>query len=394
MVCLWTREIDIGKQPFKISDKKILEAIIKWPGGKSHELKYINRELPKVIRSFYEPFVGGGAVYMSINADHYYINDKSEELISLYKLIRENDSSFYNALNEIIESWASLTQLVIDNSAYLIELYEGFTNNNISEQLLLNNINRIILGQLKKASLHRPKIFNHDIVTLLEILGKVIVKKFKRIKIIEIKKNTLPHNDIVNNIETAFKSAYYTYLRHLYNNTDKLQILLQIRIALFFFIRNYTYSGMFRYNKSGEFNVPYGGIAYNSKSLTKKTDYLKSTKVLRHLRRTTIENEDFYIFLKKYPPQKDDFIFLDPPYDSEFSEYAKSSFTHQDHIRLADYLIKECQSNWMLVIKKTEFIFNLYQHETLNITSFEKKYLVSFMNRNSKNAEHLLIRNY
>ena len=38
-----------------------------------------------------------------------------------------------------------------------------------------------------------------------------------------------------------------------------------------------------------------------------------------------------------------DFVFLDPPYDSEFSTYAKNEFDRGDQARLADYLIKECK---------------------------------------------------
>ena len=48
----------------------------------------------------------------------------------------------------------------------------------------------------------------------------------------------------------------------------------------------------------------------------------------------------------------------------------------------------------MMIIKNTDFIFELYNDKGLNIQSFEKTYLVSFMNRNDKNVEHLLITNY
>ena len=47
-----------------------------------------------------------------------------------------------------------------------------------------------------------------------------------------------------------------------------------------------------------------------------------------------------------------------------------------------------------MIIKNTDFIYNLYDNKGLNIKSFDKTYLVSFMNRNDKNVEHLLITNY
>ena len=48
----------------------------------------------------------------------------------------------------------------------------------------------------------------------------------------------------------------------------------------------------------------------------------------------------------------------------------------------------------MLIIKNTNFILDLYSNKGLNIKIFDKKYLVSFMNRNDKDVEHLLITNY
>ena len=87
-------------------------------------------------------------------------------------------------------------------------------------------------------------------------------------------------------------------------------------------------------------------------------------------------------------------FFLDPPYDSEFSTYAQNAFTQEDQRRLAHYLINECPAKWMMIIKHTDFIYNLYDRAGINIKAFDKEYLVSFMNRNEKKATHLLITNY
>ncbi len=48
----------------------------------------------------------------------------------------------------------------------------------------------------------------------------------------------------------------------------------------------------------------------------------------------------------------------------------------------------------MMIIKHTDFIHGLYNKEGINIRTFDKEYLVSFMNRNDKKATHLLITNY
>ena len=102
----------------------------------------------------------------------------------------------------------------------------------------------------------------------------------------------------------------------------------------------------------------------------------------------------FEDFFRKAAPKKDDFIFLDPPYDSDFSTYAQNTFGREEQERLANYLIKKCKAKWMMIIKNTPFIMSLYKDKGLNIQAFDKKYLVSFMNRNDKDVEHLIIMNY
>ena len=181
--------------------------------------------------------------------------------------------------------------------------------------------------------------------------------------------------------------------RHLYND-KKVAENGPLQCALFFFMRNYAYSGMFRYSSKGEFNVPYGGMAYNGKLMAKKLNYYQSTPLLHHFADTHIYNLDFEAFLRETNPNEDDFVFLDPPYDSEFSTYAKNAFTKADQERLANYMIYECRAKWMIIIKNTEFIYDLYNKEGVNIRTFDKEYLVSFMNRNDKKVTHLLITNY
>ena len=108
------------------------------------------------------------------------------------------------------------------------------------------------------------------------------------------------------------------------------------------------------------------------------------------MKNTKIYNYDFEEFLNLISPTENDFIFLDPPYDTEFSTYAKNNFDKKEHERLAKYL-SHTKAKFMLIIKNTDFIYNLYNNKGFDIKSFDKKYLVSFMNRNEKNAEHLMI---
>ncbi|RKD14271.1 hypothetical protein BCY91_07210 [Pelobium manganitolerans] len=376
-------------------DTRRLYPILKWAGGKEQELKYIIPNLPSKFKDYYEPFVGGGAVYTAVQADNYFINDKSDELISLYRSITNGDrKTFFKAVDEIIHNWDLLTKVIQDNSKFFITTYKQYSQDKIDETKLKDILFEFILKNSEQFNGMFSVIFNFNIENFIKEIKINLVRKSKRMKELEQIKNLLPDNDILDNIETALKSAFYMHFRHLYNNSTKYKLNSAFKSAIFLFIRNFAYSGMFRYNSSGDFNVPYGGIAYNRKNFLKKVDYLRTKELKSLLDQTTIENLDFEDFFNLHKPTKNDFVFLDPPYDSEFSTYAQNEFTKDDQARLADYLINHCKAKWMMIIKNTEFIFNLYNNNNLNIRSFDKTYLVSFMNRNDKNVEHLLITNY
>lgn len=372
-----------------------LYPIIKWAGGKEQELKYIVPKLPEKFENYFEPFVGGGAVYTALQANKYYINDKSDELINLYQSITNgNRQLFFKAIDEIIHNWDLLTSVTERNSDFFIITYKKYSTNSIDETRLKDILFEFILSHADEFNGMFSTIFNFNIENFIKEIKINLIRKIKRMKELEKIKQVLPNNDILDNIETALKSAFYMHFRHIYNNTEKYKINNAFKSAIFLFIRNFAYSGMFRYNSNGDFNVPYGGIAYNRKNFSKKVEYLKTNELKSLLDNTIIENLDFEDFLNKHNPSNNDFVFLDPPYDSEFSTYAKNEFVQKDQKRLAEYLINKCSAKWMMIIKNTNFIYNLYANKGLNIESFNKKYLVSFMNRNDKNVEHLLIKNY
>lgn len=372
-----------------------LEPLVKWAGGKEQELKYIIPNLPDYFENYYEPFVGGGSVYTAIQAKEYFINDKAHELIDLYKIIvSDKREMFFNAIDEIIHNWEVLGNISEKNQSFFIKIYKDFAEGKITKDILSNKIYEFILKNSKEFNGLFSSYFNFNIENFLKEIKKNLVRKTSRMKVLEKEKGKLPDKDILDNIETALKSAFYMHFRHIYNFHKKYELNQAFYTAIFLFIRNYAYSGMFRYNSKGEFNVPYGGIAYNNKNFRKKIEYLKSEPLQELLSKTNIVNKDFQDFFNLYEPTENDFIFLDPPYDTEFSTYAQNDFVKSDQKRLADFLINNCRAKWMMIIKNTDFIFDLYNHPKIKVSTFDKTYLVSFMNRNDKNVEHLLITNY
>ncbi len=369
-----------------------LPPIIKWPGGKEKELKYIIPNAPE-FRRLIDPFVGGGSVFMGMSAAQYVINDLSHELISLYRYISTADGEFFDYAEAIDRTWENADVFVGENRE-LTSMFLNYRDGVVSA----NELKQQVAEFCKNRSPSISNIIDATLQSLPSILVKEVEKnlsrKMLRMRELELQKHELPDRDIHDNILTAIKSAVYMNFRMLYNSNAIAEFNPALHCALFFFIRNYAYSGMFRYSSSGDFNVPYGGIAYNSKSLSKKLTYYKSPDVQHHFSKSTIYNLDFEIFLREINPAEDDFVFIDPPYDSEFSTYAKNDFTKEDQKRLATYLLEECRAKWMVVIKYTDFIYELYNRPGITLSTFDKEYLVSFMNRNNRKATHLLITNY
>jgi DNA adenine methylase len=370
-----------------------LPSLLKWAGGKEQELSYILPMIPPFHR-YYEPFVGGGAVFFSIQADMKFINDKSSELISLYRMVAEQNSEFFQTLGGLLYQWRCMSHFVDTHATELTSMYKAYSMGEYPSGRMREILFEFVLSHAEDFTDMFAGHIKKNSENFLHEIQRNLVSKTTRMKQLENKKGKLPESDIVANMESALKSAFYMHLRHLYNNIYAYEISPGSATAIFFLVRENAYASMFRYNSRGEFNVPYGGISYNRKDLARKIAYLQSPELQQHFTNTVIENMDFEAFLQKYTPSADDFIFLDPPYDSEFSTYTQNTFDKRDQERLAHHLLNHCTAKFMLVIKNTPAVFNLYAGKGLNIQAFDKKYLVSFQDRNNRESEHLMITNY
>lgn len=375
---------------------KYLKPFVKWPGGKASEIKYLDEYLPDKINNYYEPFVGGGALFFYLSkfdVKERYVNDKSNDLINLYRLISKSDKIFFKHLNVLNNEWNKINLITDKYDKIIVKLFMSYKENRSDKSTKVNIVNDFIsnhLDGLKDFS----KTINQSVSEVFDtILLDTIISKFERILILEKKTGKVLSDDYLRNIETSLKASFYKFIRYLYNNKSHLNIEDGVHSANFYFIREFCYSSMFRFNNNGEFNVPYGGSNYNRKEFDKKVDYLKSKPLNSYLSKTNIYNLDFHDFINEVSPKSGDFMFLDPPYDTEFSEYDQNSFSKNDQTRLRDVLL-ESKANIMLVIKNTDFINSIYNHVKFTKIPFDKNYSVSFMNRNNKKVQHLIIKNY
>lgn len=385
---------DVPTEKSILSKNERLSSLLKWAGGKEQELKHILPLIPKSFDAYYEPFVGGGAVFFSIQSSRKFINDKSSDLFNFYIMIAQQNIDFFQALDTLLRGWQNISKVVDNCATDLLNIYKPYSMDKSPLENMYHSLLEFVHERSATFNSMFEIFFDKDTENYIREIKRNLLSKTKRMKELENKKCKLPDLDIIANIESALKSAYYMHLRHLYNRINKYDIPANLAAAIFFFVRENAYASMFRYNSQGEFNVPYGGISYNRKDLGRKIAYLRSPEVEFHFRNTVIENMDFEAFLQKHQPHADDFIFLDPPYDSEFSTYAQNEFGWEDQKRLASYLLTRCEAKFMLVIKNTPAILSLYGNTNLKIRAFDKKYLVSFQDRNNRNAEHLIITNF
>lgn len=381
-----------------------MKPLIKWPGGKTSELKWIKTYLPSNINTdefvYVEPFFGGGALYFDLLPSQAYLNDLDKDLINFYNAIKSQNKEFFEKIANILHDWnytAELTKKHFQKYLKYFNKLEG-NGNNIPSSIPIT----YGLEISKSFDYSKFALFNGyqdaTMVIFKKFISDSISRKLKLALKTEIKYHTKfdikNHNDY---FETAIKSAYYTLIRYLYNEQISKNIQNIDRTAYFYFIREFCFGSMFRFNSKKLYNIPYGGINYNKKNFERKINNLKNLILIESLQNSEIYNLDFYTFLENLVDRLDEnsLVFLDPPYDSQFSDYSKNTFEKEDHIRLKK-VISRLQTRkipFLLIIKETKFIRNLYPVSEFEINSFDKQYTYNMRGRNKRATSHLLISN-
>ena len=77
----------------------LVSPIVKWVGGKRQLLDQIRPLIPK-FSTYYEPFIGGGAVLFDIQPPKAIINDSNYELINVYNVIKSKPEQLIDKLYE------------------------------------------------------------------------------------------------------------------------------------------------------------------------------------------------------------------------------------------------------------------------------------------------------
>jgi DNA adenine methylase len=123
------------------------------------------------------------------------------------------------------------------------------------------------------------------------------------------------------------RELYYTYRDRFNQLIVKGRGNTQEAAELFYYLNRTCYNGLCRFNRKGEFNVPFGKY----KTVVYTQDFTKYTEILRNWEFTCLDFRQVNIL-------PGDFVYADPPYDVEFTEYNPDGFSWEDQVALAKML--------------------------------------------------------
>ncbi len=200
-------------------------------------------------------------------------------------------------------------------------------------------------------------------------------------------------DDLINELsKTIYKNEYEEYYinRKRFNklkcNENKNQNEIEMA-ALFIYLNKCGYNGMYRENSFGEFNVPFGKMKepkINDKAILHEVNIV--------LKNVNIAFCEYNMILELV--EKNDFVYLDPPYHATFTDYTNNKFDEQEQIKLKEFIdeLNNRGVKFMLSNSATEFIKNLYKdYKQIFIKT---KYSLGGTGADRGERSEILIKNY
>ena len=228
---------------------------------------------------------------------------------------------------------------------------------------------RQLLKQFRELNLYPPECFNPESNTYFEPFvggGAVFFDLLpKHAELSDTNRElVMTYNVIKDNVDGLIKSLK----KHIYNKEYYLGVRAQdinelsdIEIASRFIFLNRTgFNGMYRVNKSGQFNVPFG--RYKNPLICDEDNLRKVSEALQGI---TITHQDYKDVLEL--AKIGDFIYFDPPYyplnpTSSFTAYTAKGFFEKEQIELRNTFVKLHERGCFVMLSNsdTPFINELY----------------------------------
>jgi len=205
-------------------------------------------------------------------------------------------------------------------------------------------------------------------------------------------------------LEEKEREAFFYNLRDKYNkNKHKISNSIEgnqiKRASHTIFLNKTCFNGLYRLNRAGDFNVPFG--RYTNPSIYDESNLLNVSKVLQN---AEILHGDFEIVNEKVNDRS--FVYFDPPYrpiseTSLFNSYNKEGFNDNEQMRLAKTFRSLDEKNAKLMLsnsdpknnnKEDDFFDNLYNG--FNIERIEATRMINSNSEKRGKIKELLITNY
>ena len=354
-----------------------MKPFFKWSGGKRKEVPIVRKFMPKEFDVFYEPFVGGGAIWLDLERDKSVVNDNYSEVMNFYEVLRNDTTKLIDVINSISHSYGQEMAKAEKNK-----------NSKLKKQTTA----------LKKEVEKIGSPYYKDILEACKILQELPVDCFndetkEAFKLLFEKTNTWEKE--YGEKKKSFKALKEKLNEEIYKIADKYyyhyrnnDFATDFENAVkFYILRQLSFSGMLRFGADGRFNIPFGW--YKSfKGIEQNADDIK-----RVLNNTTFMCEDWKKCADKATEK--DFVFLDPPFTRTFTQYhVDGEFGKKEHEDLADWF-KTTKAQVMIIINKDEFTESLYNDYI--ICEYDHKYSIQYRDRMTEkdsNAQHFVAINY
>lgn len=233
------------------------------------------------------------------------------------------------------------------------------------------NIRSAVINDINKDLIICYKVIRDNPSCLIKVL-KEIQKEYSSLKNEEAKKE------------------YFLKKRILYNKKDVCDIVE--KSALLIFLNKTCFNGMYRVNKFGNFNVPFGKyknpLICDSETIYADSELLKNVELL---------SGDFEKTLER--ATENTFFYIDPPYrplseTSCFKDYAKEIFNDDSQIRLKYFCDKIHQRGGQFMLSNSDcsFFEDLYCGYSINKV-FAARNINSIATKRGKISE-IVVRNY
>lgn len=155
------------------------------------------------------------------------------------------------------------------------------------------------------------------------------------------------------------------------------------------FLNHTCFNGLYRVNKQGKFNVPYG--KYKNPKICDEEGLYAASEALK---KAKILCGDYLLVLEHYA-QQGDFVFLDPPYlpiseYADFKRYTKEQFYEEDHVELAKMIMRLHERGCHVILTNSNhpLVHELYAPFTIDV--IQTKRHIS-CNGNTRKGEDVIV---